>query len=135
MDFERIKKYISLMDKGNLSELEVEDEEFSVFLKKELGENDRNNNFREESIPEEKESELENDIVKVTSPMIGVVHLSDLKVESEIKKGDLLCIIEAMRVKNKIESIHEGIILDIYVENNTPVEYGQKMFLIKKIIS
>lgn len=135
MDFERIKKYISLMDKENLSELEVENGEFSVFLKKESGKSDESNNFREEPVPEGKELELENDMVEVTSPMVGIVHLSDLKVESEVKKGDLLCTIEAMRVKNEIKSSYEGIILDIYVENNTPVEYGQKMFLIKKITS
>lgn len=132
MDFERVKKYISLMDKGNLIELEVEDGEFRVSLKKKLREDDGNNSSIEKSISEEKESELENDIVKITSPMVGIVHLSDLKVESEISKGGLLCTIEAMRVKNEIKSSCEGIILDIYVENNTPVEYGQKMFLIKK---
>lgn len=123
------------MDKENLSELEVENGEFSVFLKKESGKSDESNNFREEPVPEGKELELENDMVEVTSPMVGIVHLSDLKVESEVKKGDLLCTIEAMRVKNEIKSSYEGIILDIYVENNTPVEYGQKMFLIKKITS
>lgn len=132
MDLEKIKGYIDLMNKGNLVELEVDDGKFKVFLKKELEKSNINENFIEESKIEEKKSKLEEDIVEITSPTVGIIHLADLKVDSKIDKGDLLCTVEAMKIKNKIKSDYKGIIIDIYVENNTPVEYGQKMFLIKR---
>ncbi|MDI6786362.1 MAG: hypothetical protein QMD92_06595 [bacterium] len=133
MNLEIIKRYVDLMDKENLIELEVEDGEFRVSLKKEFEKSDKDKGYIEESMLEEKESKIENDIVEITSPMVGIVHLSKLKIDSNINKGDLLCTVEAMKVENKIKSNHKGVIIDIYIESNTPVEYGQKMFLIKKI--
>ncbi|MBU0600336.1 hypothetical protein KKB54_03305 [bacterium] len=135
MDLEKIKNLVELMEKGNLIELEVEEGKTKVFLKKYSREEDQENK-KERSITEdteEKELRLEEDLIELTSPMVGVIKLSNLKKESRINKGDVLYTVEAMKHKNEIRSDYEGIILDLYVDDNTPVEYGQKIFLIKKI--
>jgi biotin carboxyl carrier protein len=51
----------------------------------------------------------------------------------EVTKGQILCIIEAMKVMNEIESPHDGKIISALVENAQPVEYGEAMFLIKSL--
>jgi acetyl-CoA carboxylase biotin carboxyl carrier protein len=51
-------------------------------------------------------------------------------VGATVKKGDVLCIIEAMKLLNEIESDHDGIIKKILVENGQPVEFGEPLFII-----
>ena len=53
-----------------------------------------------------------------------------VEVGQAVKEGDALCIIEAMKLMNEIESDHSGVIKAIFVESGQPVEYGQPMFLI-----
>jgi len=74
---------------------------------------------------------------QVKSPMVGTFYRSpspdaDMFVNEgqKIKKGDTLCIIEAMKMMNEIEAEYDGVIDSILVENGTPVEYGQPMFVI-----
>ncbi len=55
-----------------------------------------------------------------------------VEIGEDIKKNQTLCIIEAMKLMNEIESDIDGIIEDIYVKNGNPVEYGQKLFSVKK---
>ncbi|MDH4257259.1 MAG: biotin/lipoyl-binding protein, partial [Candidatus Aminicenantes bacterium] len=51
----------------------------------------------------------------------------------QIKKNQTLCIIEAMKLMNEIESELDGVLEEVYVENGKPVEYGQKLFSIKPL--
>ncbi len=53
-----------------------------------------------------------------------------MEVGSEVKKGQVLCIIEAMKLMNEIESEVDGIVKEIYPDNGQPVEYGEPLFLI-----
>ena len=53
-----------------------------------------------------------------------------IEVGSTVKKGEVLCIIEAMKLLNEIESEHDGIIKKILVENGQPVEFGEPLFVI-----
>jgi biotin carboxyl carrier protein len=135
MDLEKIKKFVELMDKEDLVELELEEGDFRISLKKAIYEDGDREEIEkiEEEIEEEIEEQKKEDIVEFTSPMVGIVHLTNLKKEDKFNKGDLLCNIEAMKINNEIKANYDGIILDIFVENNSPVEYGQKMFLIKKL--
>ncbi len=55
-----------------------------------------------------------------------------MEIGQEIKKGDVVCIIEAMKIMNHIESEVSGTVSKIFVENGEPVEYGQPLFLIKE---
>jgi acetyl-CoA carboxylase biotin carboxyl carrier protein len=78
-------------------------------------------------------------LVTVKSPMIGTFYRSPgpdkepfVKVGDIVSKGDVLCIIEAMKLFNEIESEFEGKIIKFLVEDASPVEYDQPLFLIEK---
>ncbi len=73
----------------------------------------------------------------VRSPMVGTFYRAPspeaepfVKVGSRVKKGDILCIIEAMKLMNEIEAEYDGVVEEILVENASPVEYGQPIFVI-----
>lgn len=75
---------------------------------------------------------------KVVSPMVGTFYTSPspdkpvfVKVGDKVKKGQTVCIIEAMKLMNEIESEHDGEIVKILVNNEDMVEFGQPLFLIK----
>ncbi len=74
---------------------------------------------------------------EVTSPMVGTFYSApspdadDFVVEGQkVKKGDTLCIIEAMKLMNEIESEYNGVVEKILVQNATPLEFGQAMFVV-----
>ena len=73
----------------------------------------------------------------VTSPMVGTFYRSPspeakpvVQVGDAVKKGDTLCIIEAMKLLNEIEAEEDGVIKEVLVENGQPVEYGQPLFIL-----
>ncbi|AQS58500.1 acetyl-CoA carboxylase biotin carboxyl carrier protein [Desulforamulus ferrireducens] len=79
------------------------------------------------------------DLVPVTAPMVGTFYQAPapdappfVKVGDTVKPGQPLCIIEAMKLMNEIEAEVAGEIVEVLVENGQPVEYGQKLFLIRK---
>lgn len=81
-------------------------------------------------------------LVTVTSPIVGTFYRSpspdaDPYVEEGdiVKKGQVLCIVEAMKLMNEIEAETDGKIVKIFVESSTPVEYGQPLFLIDPTVS
>lgn len=82
----------------------------------------------------------ESKYITIKSPMIGTFYRSStpdkpsfVNVGDEIKPGDVLCIIEAMKLFNEIESEYSGRIVKILMENAKPVEYDQPLFLIEPI--
>ncbi|MBI5682991.1 MAG: acetyl-CoA carboxylase biotin carboxyl carrier protein [Deltaproteobacteria bacterium] len=95
----------------------------------------------------DKEKEPENKIPlkeerhkTITSPMVGTFYRSPspdaqsfVEVDSNVKKGQVLCIIEAMKLMNEIESEYDGRIISILVENGHPVEYGEPLFIIETV--
>ena len=73
----------------------------------------------------------------IKSPMVGTFYRSSapgskpfVEIGQAIKAGETVCIIEAMKLLNEIESDHDGVIKEILVENGEPVEYGQPLFLL-----
>lgn len=75
----------------------------------------------------------------ITSPFVGTFYESPtpgaaafVKAGSEIKQGQTLCIVEAMKLMNEIESDIAGTIVEVLGENGKPVEYGDKLFKVKK---
>jgi len=96
----------------------------------------------------EKDKEQQNDtavkpaddnLVNVESPIIGTFYSSPspgkppfVKKGEKVNKGDVLCIVEAMKVMNKIESEHSGIVEEICLDDGQPVEYGTCLFKIKQ---
>ncbi|HEY6722507.1 MAG TPA: acetyl-CoA carboxylase biotin carboxyl carrier protein [Polyangiaceae bacterium] len=78
-------------------------------------------------------------IVFVTSPFVGTFYRSPspdsepfVEIGSVVKPGQSLCIVEAMKLMNEIESEHGGTVVEIMVENGTSVEFGQKLFKLKQ---
>ncbi len=80
----------------------------------------------------------EMDFAIVKSPIVGTFFRSAepgapsfVDVGTTVKKGQVLCIIEAMKLMNEIDSEYDGEIVKIYVENGQPVQYGERLFAIK----
>jgi acetyl-CoA carboxylase biotin carboxyl carrier protein len=82
------------------------------------------------------DNEIELAVVK--SPIVGTFYRSPepgaasfVEIGSTVKKGQVLCIIEAMKLMNEIDSEYEGEIVNVYVENGQPVQYGERLFAIR----
>jgi acetyl-CoA carboxylase biotin carboxyl carrier protein len=81
----------------------------------------------------------EEGMVAITSPMVGTFYRAPspesppfVEIGDEVAPGKVVCIIEAMKLFNEIEAEAKGKVVNILVENGEPVEYGQKLMLIKK---
>jgi acetyl-CoA carboxylase biotin carboxyl carrier protein len=88
------------------------------------------------AIPAADEPELELAVVK--SPIVGTFYRSPepdaapfVEVGQRVKKDQVLCIIEAMKLMNEITSEYDGEIVSVYVDNGKPVQYGERLFAIK----
>ena len=86
--------------------------------------------------PSSEDSEVELAVVK--SPIVGTFYRSSepgappfVDVGERVKKDQVLCIIEAMKLMNEITSEYDGEIMSVYVENGKPVQYGERLFAIK----
>lgn len=90
-------------------------------------------------VEEPVKAEVKNDKIKVvTSPMVGTFYRASspeakffVEVGSLVKSGQALCIIEAMKLMNEIESEFGGVVVSVLVENGQPVEYGEPLFHIE----
>ena len=116
-----------------------------VFIESEKHSKDKENFFQKEqkdssgSVPAENRTETAvPGIVEITSPIVGTFYASPSPGEpsftaegASVKKGDPLCIIEAMKLMNKINSDYDGRIIKIMVSNEEPVEFGQTIMTIK----
>lgn len=88
--------------------------------------------------PEKQPEPAKTNQVKVTSPIVGTFYRASspdkpayVEIGDIVKKGQVLCIIEAMKLMNEIESETAGKIVQVLVENGQPVEYGQPLFVIE----
>jgi len=87
----------------------------------------------------EEKSKADGKIVDINAPMVGTFYRSPapdadpyVEVNQTIKKGQVICIIEAMKLMNEIESEFDGRIVEAFVENGQPVEYNQSLFRIEQ---
>ena len=85
------------------------------------------------------QNETPSDAIDVTSPFVGTFYRSPspdapafVEVGSVVRPGQTLCIIEAMKLMNEIEAELSGTVVEIYAQNGKAVEFGQKLFRIKK---
>ena len=142
MEYEQIKQLIEDMGNSKLTAIDIEfpDEIKKKMEKKEeprvIVQKEEVKNQQEPSKIEEKPKEQEiGNIVK--SPMVGTFYIKPsptskpyVELGSAIKKGNVLCIIEAMKLMNEIESEFDGKIEEIYVKDGETVEYGKPLFRI-----
>ena len=148
MDLRKLKKLIDLVEESGITELEVtEGEERVRIAKQPLAAAPQTYVMPQAAAPaaapmaaavvqiEEKAELPEGQVVK--SPMVGTFYRSAspgsdpfVEVGSAVKTGDTLCIVEAMKLLNEIESDCAGTVKAILVENGQPVEYGEPLFII-----
>ena len=140
MDLRKLKKLIDLVEASGISELELTEgeEKVKIIRNSELSQSSQLIQSQPQSIKTEiKEIPPAIDGEPINSPMVGSFYRAAspdsspfVEVGSTVKKGDVLCIIEAMKLLNEIESEHDGIIKKILVENGQPVEFGEPLFII-----
>jgi acetyl-CoA carboxylase biotin carboxyl carrier protein len=83
-------------------------------------------------------TETDVELAVVKSPIVGTFYRSPepgaapfVETGATVKKGQVLCIIEAMKLMNEIDSEYDGEVVSVYVENGQPVQYGERLFAIK----
>lgn len=136
MEYKDIKNLIDDMGKSKLSEMEIEfPDGTKISLKKQ--ETDNKTISTETIKQEEKHDDNVDKGNIVKSPMVGTFYSkpspsaeSFVTIGSKVKKGDKLCIIEAMKLMNEIESEFDGEVVEIYVKDEESVDYGKPLFRI-----
>lgn len=147
MDIDEIRKLIDLMADTGVTELEVKDAEGHVRLV--LGgpaavptqiAPAAPSQAAAPSAPPAAGRESDAGGLRITSPMVGTFYQApgpDAKpfvgVGDVVEAGDVVCIIEAMKMMNEIESEQRGRLRSVLVENGQPVEYGQALFLLEPV--
>ena len=139
IDSKPIKDLAKILDDLKLTEISYSDGDFSVSVSK-AAVSQKNNTLQTQTETNEVENKIidyKNDPRAIKSPMVGTVYLQPepgankfVEIGSQIKSGQTLLIIEAMKTMNPIESSLQGKILEIHVENEQAVEFGQPLMLI-----
>ncbi|HEB63457.1 MAG TPA: acetyl-CoA carboxylase biotin carboxyl carrier protein [Gammaproteobacteria bacterium] len=146
MDIRKVKKLIELLEESDLAEIEVHEGEESVRISRHSQISAPAVAAAAPVVATAAATTTEQSAAPVeevpaghimTSPMIGTFYRSPspeaqafVEVGDSVKEGDIVCIIEAMKILNQIEADKSGVITAIQVENGQPVEYGQPMFVI-----
>ncbi|HNX92470.1 MAG TPA: acetyl-CoA carboxylase biotin carboxyl carrier protein [Syntrophomonas sp.] len=138
MNIDELRELILLFDQTSIAELEVQQDSFKISLRKTAG----GKSISSELPVNENKSEPEYNFAKmaeVTSPMVGTFYAAPspdappyARAGDHVKRGQTLCIVEAMKLMNEIKAECDGTIVEIAVENAEPVEYDQLLFLIEK---
>lgn len=161
LDLNYLKKLIKILDTSNISEFEIQEEGSRLKLSKPKNKiiapsqpfdtsffnslptvrnaaADTDAETRLHDMPQT-ETAKSSKLIEVNSPMVGTFYRSPspdadsyVSVGKMVSEGSILCIIEAMKLMNEIESEVSGKVVKILVENAQPVEYNQPLFLIEK---
>ncbi len=141
MELEDLKGLIELLKETDITELLIEKDGTKVKIKREkiFSSVEIPSPKAQETIIRETEDETQR-LITVTSPIVGTFYRSPspdappfIDTGVRIRKGQVLCIIEAMKLMNEIESETDGIVVKALVENGQPVEYGEPLFLIEPV--
>ena len=152
---DKLKEIINILENSNVNEIEIKSWEHQYRVVKNPGvltntlnnlepptmvgelNPDQKNNINKEQNSLEAKAVPETAMEKVLSPMPGTFYAAPtpeesnyVKIGDAVKKGQTLCIIEAMKIMNEIESDYDGVIEEIKIENGNPVEYNQVLFTI-----
>lgn len=149
MNYEDIKKLIDDMGNSKIDELSIEfPDGIKISMKKDKTQMIQavsQEPVQYISVPDKKiekaetvENKVEENYKIVKSPMVGTFYSKSsptaepyVKVGSKVKKGDILCIVEAMKLMNEIESEFDGEIVEVCVNDGDMVDYGKPLFKIK----
>ncbi len=148
MEFEKMIELIKTVSDSNLTQFQIEEDGFKLSMK--TAKQSKVVVQKQESVPKEIQSvamdeikpaeqkeikKAEGNVVK--SPLVGTFYSASspdsapfVKVGDTVKKGQVLGIVEAMKLMNEIESEFDGVVKEIQIENEQVVEYGQPLFVI-----
>ena len=157
MDIRKVKKLIEMLEESKVSEIEIHEGEESVRISRYGVVPDQNQTVvqipateprgdahgqprvddlkRQDS--KEEAREVEGEFIR--APMVGIFYAAPTPGKppfvdhgKDVKIGDVVCIIEAMKIMNQIESDVDGVVSRVMVENGDPVEFGQPLFLVRE---
>ena len=155
MDIRKVKKLIELLEESGISEIEIHEGEESVRINRgthgPVVQTQSPPMYHAPSqtiasTPPQNTAPEKTEVLNapalptgytVTAPMVGTLYRAPnptekpfVEVGTRVKIGEVLCIIEAMKMLNQIEADHAGVIKAILVENGQPIEFGQPLFII-----
>ena len=153
MDLNLIKKLVKIVDTSGITDLEIEQDGLRIKVAKKnrnsqvvtlpqsIVQTESNNSVTAASVTEEKATTEEKasteNLYEIKSPIVGTFYRAPapdadayVQVGDTVSVGTVLCIVEAMKLMNEIESDVDGTISQILIENGHPVEYGEPLFLI-----
>ena len=144
MDIRKIKKLIERLQESDLKEIEVSQGDESVKIVRDRSAQANGNNIIQQPEVFSAEPEIHQKIETrktegnvITSPIVGTFYRKPspdkdpfIRVGDTVQKGDVLCIIEAMKMMNEIKSDFSGKVISIDLEDGQPVEYGQSIITI-----
>lgn len=163
MEYKQIQELIKTINKSNISELSIEEGDFKITIKQEASQPQyvtmpqapvqmqTPQPMMQQSAPQPQAASApaaekpaapaaSSNAITIKSPMIGTFYRSPspdkpvfVNVGDEIKAGQVLCIIEAMKLFNEIESEVSGRIVKVIADDSSPVEYDQPLFLVEPI--
>ena len=152
MNLKEIKEMIALMHDNNLTELEIEKEGLKVRLRRgganvsqgapniliERSQPDQNIVYSSPAQPAEVKAVEKNTGVEVKSPMVGTFYRAPspdsppfVEIGTDVEIGQVICIVEAMKLMNEIKSEVKGKVKEILIDNGDPIEFGQALFRIE----
>lgn len=157
MDIRKVKKLIEMLEESGISEIEIREGEETVRISRHaaapmmcppaqaypntqfypMSAQAPDNNTAPAKQTTPAAETLSSKDHAITAPMVGTFYRAPtpndkpfVEVGQRVKPGDILCIVEAMKMLNQIESERTGIIKRILIENGQPVEFGQTLFII-----
>ena len=143
MELEDLKELIEYLKETDITEISIEKDGIKVRIKREKILSPMDISVQKLGSLHEKvtgETEEETRVITVTSPIVGTFFRAPspeadpfVETGSKVKKGQVLCIVEAMKLMNEIESEVDGVVIKILVDNGQPVEYGEPLFLIEPV--
>ena len=155
MDLDQLKQILDLVREHGLSEFEIEQEGWRLKVRKESAPAAASafSAVPPPSLPAASpagvaigpgmpgalgDADIDIELAVVKSPIVGTFYRSPepgaasfVEVGATVKKGQVLCVIEAMKLMNEIDSEYDGEVVSAYVENGQPVQYGERLFAIR----
>ncbi len=162
LDHEELHRLLATLADSDINEFRLEGEDFCLEVKRNLGASSDLNAAAKKITTEEIEQPLpqrkieasasepstpppsvpgsRSDLVEVTAPMVGTFYRAPgpeeppfVEIGSKISVGQAVCILEAMKLMNELETEVSGEVIEILVENGTPVEFGQVLMRLKPV--
>ncbi len=140
MEIDDLKELISLLRDTDITEIQIEKDGEKVKIRRQMLLPSLQGPSKTMTVIEKTEATEEETqrLITITSPIVGVFYRSPspdappfVETGMRVKKGQVICIIEAMKLMNEIESEMESVIVRALVENGQPVEYGEPLFLVE----